>query len=204
MGLNLKDFLAMESEEERIPVEDVIEMDDTETPTEDGETLEPEANEDGSKDTDVTDDETQSEDDQTGDADDAEVGGDEPLDDGEPVIEDEDGVESTENTEGEEDKGETPESEEESEPTEEEKQEAEEALEQLKEIVSNSALTGGLSEGEAELVSMSLNMVGKKVSLSQERMVPSLEAFSEFSSRRLLATNVVLNNIEYALSQLRG
>lgn len=187
----------MESEEERIPVEDVIEMDDTETPTEDGETLEPEANEDESKDTDATDDETQSEDNQTDDADVAEVGGDEPLDDGEPVVEDDESIDDTAGDEGEE-------TEEESEPTEEEKEEAEEALEQLKEIVSNAALSGGLSEGEAELVSMSLNMVGKKVSLSQERMVPSLESFSEFSSRRLLATNVVLNNIEYALSQLRG
>lgn len=202
MGLSLKNFLAMESEEARIPVEDAIEMDDTETPTEDGETLEPAANEDESKDTDATDDETQSEDDQTGDADDVEVGGDEPLDDGEPVVEDDESTDDVAGDEGEE--TESDEDTEESEPTEEEKEEAEEALEQLKEIVSNAALSGGLSEGEAELVSMSLNMVGKKVSLSQERMVPSLESFSEFSSRRLLATNVVLNNIEYALSQLRG
>lgn len=220
MGYTFADYFAQISteDEQSTPVEEAMDLDNTDTPegegtllddepqtddetnpNEDGETGEtaentegddPLLNEEGEP---STDDETQND-----EANDDSSKEDEVEAEGEPTVEEGEGDESDDdNDDDDEEEGEK-------EPSEEDVKEAEEALEQLKEMVSNIATSGGLTESQSQLVQTSFEEITKSLKLNDARITPSIESFSESSSRRLLATNVVLNNINYHLTNLRG
>lgn len=233
MGYTFADYFAQISteDEQSTPVEEAMDLDNTDTPEGEGTLLDDEPQ---------TDDETNpNEDGETGEAgsDDAATDstdetaenteGDDPLlnEEGEPSTDDEtqndeanddstkedeveaEGeptVEEGEGDESDDDNDDDDEEEGEKEPSEEDVKEAEEALEQLKEMVSNIATSGGLTESQSQLVQTSFEEITKSLKLNDARITPSIESFSESSSRRLLATNVVLNNINYHLTNLRG
>lgn len=234
MGYTFADFFAQISTEDKqsTPVEEAMDLDNTDTPEGEGTLLddvpqtddETNPNEDGeaceaggddatadsidetAENTEgdesllndegepSTDDETQNDEanDESSKEDDVEA-------EGEPTVEEGEGDESDDDSDDDDDEEEG-----EKEPSEEEVKEAEEALEQLKEMVSNIATSGGLTESQSQLVQTSFEEITKSLKLNDARITPSIESFSESSSRRLLATNVVLNNINYHLTNLRG
>lgn len=233
MGYTFADYFAQISteDEQSTPVEEAMDLDNTDTPegegtllddepqtddetnpNEDGETGEAGSNDAATDSTDETAENTEGDDpllNEEGEpSTDDETQNDEANDDsskedeveaeGEPTVEEGEGDESDDdNDDDDEEEGEK-------EPSEEDVKEAEEALEQLKEMVSNIATSGGLTESQSQLVQTSFEEITKSLKLNDARITPSIESFSESSSRRLLATNVVLNNINYHLTNLRG
>ena len=90
------------------------------------------------------------------------------------------------------------------EPTEEEKEEAAEAMEALRNVLVDSLKSGGLSETGVIVAQKSLEHILSSVNLKGTPILPSVEAFSEKSSRRLLATNRAIDNLDYYIAKLKG
>lgn len=88
--------------------------------------------------------------------------------------------------------------------TEEEKEEAAEALESIKKELLIACESRGATAKDAEIANEAVNLILKRVGMEQERVVASLEAFSETSSRRLLATQLAVSRIDNYINQLRS
>lgn len=88
--------------------------------------------------------------------------------------------------------------------TESEKEDAAKALESLREEVFKTYQKGGMSEEEASLVQLATDNILTKVGLESQRIVASVESFTEGNSRRLLATSLAMDNIDRIVDKLRG
>lgn len=88
--------------------------------------------------------------------------------------------------------------------TEGEKVDAANALESLREEVFKAYQKGGMSEEEASLVQLATDNILTKVGMESQRIVASVESFSEGSSRRLLATSLAMDNIDRIVEKIRG
>lgn len=88
--------------------------------------------------------------------------------------------------------------------TEEEKKEAAEALESIKKELLIACESRGATAKDAEIANEAVNLILKRVGMEQERVVASLEAFRETSSRRLLATQLAVSRIDNYINQLRS
>lgn len=234
MRSSLRDFLSMEdTNEENQTVEDALKLDNTDTPNEEGTLLDDinenqDADENASADEGTLLDESgeeSGEGESEGSTDDA--AGDENASgentDTQTAENGEAGVENTDENQ-EEDEGdatsddtsneeginpeETPseddEDGEDKEPTEEEKEEAAEAMEALRNVLVDSLKSGGLSETGVIVAQKSLEHILSSVNLKGTPILPSVEAFSEKSSRRLLATNRAIDNLDYYIAKLKG
>ena len=95
---------------------------------------------------------------------------------------------------------EEPESEE---PTEEEKEEAADALESIRDHMLKSINAGGLDESAVTVANLAITHALSKVGLANKRITASTENFAERSSRRLLATNQAIDNLNYFIDVLR-
>lgn len=86
---------------------------------------------------------------------------------------------------------------------EEESDESVKALEALRDEIMVSYQRGGMTEGEASMVNVAVNNILARNSLQAERVVPSIESFSENSTRRRLATSTTADMINRIISKIK-
>ena len=164
-------------EDSKIPVEEAVQLDTSETPSSQGESIDatPEDT------TDVTPP-------ASGDA------------SGEGQVEDnttsEDSAEPGTTEDGQTDDVST-------EPTDDEKAEAVEALESIRDVMLKSINHGGMDTDTVTVSNLAIEMVCNRVGIPVTRITASLEAFGESSSRRLLATNQAIDNINHFIETLK-
>lgn len=91
----------------------------------------------------------------------------------------------------------------ESEETKEESDESVKALEALRDEIMVSYQRGGMTEGEASMVNVAVNNILARNGLQAERVVPSIESFSENSTRRRLATSTTADMINRIISKIK-
>lgn len=112
--------------------------------------------------------------------------------------------EKTEETADEEEKKSAEDSEEEKEASsDEESDESVKALEALRDEIMVSYQRGGMTEGEASMVNVAVNNILARNGLQAERVVPSIESFSENSTRRRLATSTTADMINRIISKIK-
>lgn len=87
--------------------------------------------------------------------------------------------------------------------TEEESDESVKALEALRDEIMVSYQRGGMTEGEASMVNVAVNNILARNGLQAERVVPSIESFSENSTRRRLATSTTADMINRIISKIK-
>lgn len=110
---------------------------------------------------------------------------------------------SDEKSEGEEEKSEKDSEEEKETPSDEEGDESVKALEALRDEIMVSYQRGGMTEGEASMVNVAVNNILARNGLEAERVVPSIESFSENSTRRRLATSTTADMINRIISKIK-
>lgn len=110
---------------------------------------------------------------------------------------------SDEKSEGEEEKSEKDSEEEKETPSDEEGDETVKALEALRDEIMVSYQRGGMTEGEASMVNVAVNNILARNGLEAERVVPSIESFSENSTRRRLATSTTADMINRIISKIK-
>lgn len=110
---------------------------------------------------------------------------------------------SDEKSEGEEEKSEKDSEEEKETPSDEEGEESVKALEALRDEIMVSYQRGGMTEGEASMVNVAVNNILARNGLEAERVVPSIESFSENSTRRRLATSTTADMINRVISKIK-
>lgn len=110
---------------------------------------------------------------------------------------------SDEKSEGEEEKSEEDSEEEKETPSDEEGDESVKALEALRDEIMVSYQRGGMTEGEASMVNVAVNNILARNGLEAERVVPSIESFSENSTRRRLATSTTADMINRIISKIK-
>lgn len=110
---------------------------------------------------------------------------------------------SDEKSEGEEEKSEEDSEEEKETPSDEEGDESVKALEALRDEIMVSYQRGGMTEGEASMVNVAVNNILTRNGLEAERVVPSIESFSENSTRRRLATSTTADMINRIISKIK-
>lgn len=86
---------------------------------------------------------------------------------------------------------------------EEESDESVKALEALRDEIMVSYQRGGMTEGEASMVNVAVNNILARNGLQAERVVPSIESFSENSTRRRLATSTTADMINRIISKIK-
>lgn len=86
---------------------------------------------------------------------------------------------------------------------EEESDEPVKALEALRDEIMVSYQRGGMTEGEASMVNVAVNNILARNGLQAERVVPSIESFSENSTRRRLATSTTADMINRIISKIK-
>lgn len=86
---------------------------------------------------------------------------------------------------------------------EEESDESVKALEALRDEIMVSYQRGGMTEGEASMVNVAVNNILARNGLQAERVVPSIESFSENSTRRRLATSTTADIINRIISKIK-
>lgn len=86
---------------------------------------------------------------------------------------------------------------------EEESDESVKALEALRDEIMISYQRGGMTEGEASMVNVAVNNILARNGLQAERVVPSIESFSENSTRRRLATSTTADMINRIISKIK-
>lgn len=86
---------------------------------------------------------------------------------------------------------------------EEESDESVKALEALRDEIMVSYQRGGMTEGEASMVNVAVNNILARNGLQVERVVPSIESFSENSTRRRLATSTTADMINRIISKIK-
>lgn len=91
----------------------------------------------------------------------------------------------------------------ESEESKEESDESVKALEALRDEIMVSYQRGGMTEGEASMVNVAVNNILARNGLQAERVVPSIESFSENSTRRRLATSTTADMINRIISKIK-
>lgn len=116
--------------------------------------------------------------------------------------------EKTEETADEEEKKSAEDSEEEKEASSDEEGEKQDdesvkALEALRDEIMVSYQRGGMTEGEASMVNVAVNNILARNGLQAERVVPSIESFSENSTRRRLATSTTADMINRIISKIK-
>lgn len=94
-------------------------------------------------------------------------------------------------------------SDEEGEKQDEESDESVKALEALRDEIMVSYQRGGMTEGEASMVNVAVNNILARNGLQAERVVPSIESFSENSTRRRLATSTTADMINRIISKIK-
>lgn len=77
------------------------------------------------------------------------------------------------------------------------------ALEALRDEIMVSYQRGGMTEGEASMVNVAVNNILARNGLQAERVVPSIESFSENSTRRRLATSTTADMINRIISKIK-
>lgn len=87
--------------------------------------------------------------------------------------------------------------------SEEESDESVKALEALRDEIMVSYQRGGMTEGEASMVNVAVNNILARNGLQAERVVPSIESFSENSTRRRLATSTTADMINRIISKIK-
>lgn len=87
--------------------------------------------------------------------------------------------------------------------SEEESEESVKALEALRDEIMVSYQRGGMTEGEASMVNVAVNNILARNGLQAERVVPSIESFSENSTRRRLATSTTADMINRIISKIK-
>ena len=87
--------------------------------------------------------------------------------------------------------------------SEEETDESVKALEALRDEIMVSYQRGGMTEGEASMVNVAVNNILARNGLQAERVVPSIESFSENSTRRRLATSTTADMINRIISKIK-
>lgn len=87
--------------------------------------------------------------------------------------------------------------------SEEESNESVKALEALRDEIMVSYQRGGMTEGEASMVNVAVNNILARNGLQAERVVPSIESFSENSTRRRLATSTTADMINRIISKIK-
>lgn len=85
----------------------------------------------------------------------------------------------------------------------EESDESVKALEALRDEIMVSYQRGGMTEGEASMVNVAVNNILARNGLQAERVVPSIESFSENSTRRRLATSTTADMINRIISKIK-
>lgn len=85
----------------------------------------------------------------------------------------------------------------------EETDESVKALESLRDEIMVSYQRGGMTEGEASMVNVAVNNILARNGLQAERVVPSIESFSENSTRRRLATSTTADMINRIISKIK-
>ena len=86
---------------------------------------------------------------------------------------------------------------------EEESDESVKALEALRDEIMVSYQRGGMTEGAASMVNVAVNNILARNGLQAERVVPSIESFSENSTRRRLATSTTADMINRIISKIK-
>lgn len=87
--------------------------------------------------------------------------------------------------------------------TEDKADESVKALEALRDEIMVSYQRGGMTEGEASMVNVAVNNILARNGLQAERVVPSIESFSENSTRRRLATSTTADMINRIISKIK-
>lgn len=182
-----------EQTEERIDetTEEVIQLDDSETPAAGGSRLQAYREAAG---------EVEAEDE--ADKEETETPTDTVEETSEETSEDKE-EQSDEKSEGEEEKSEEDSEEEKETPSDEEGDESVKALEALRDEIMVSYQRGGMTEGEASMVNVAVNNILTRNGLEAERVVPSIESFSENSTRRRLATSTTADMINRIISKIK-
>lgn len=116
---------------------------------------------------------------------------------------DEEEKKSAEDSEEEKEASSDEESEKQDDESEEESDESVKALEALRDEIMVSYQRGGMTEGEASMVNVAVNNILARNGLQAERVVPSIESFSENSTRRRLATSTTADMINRIISKIK-
>lgn len=195
-----------DQDESEIPVEEAVELDTSDTPAEGGDdvkTVEEAADDaaeaEAEETNEVNPDEASDADGLTEDNDETSEDSEESNEEGSTDTESDD-----ENAEGDEDITDVGEDEEEAELTDEEKEDAAKSLEEIRDAITETLERGGMTESEATVADMAIQDVAERANINNCRMVASVESFSERSSRRILATNRAIDNLNFYIAQLRS
>ena len=88
---------------------------------------------------------------------------------------------------------------------EEDKSKAADSLEALRDEIMISYQKGGMNEAEASIVNTAIESILFSAGVTGvDRIVSSMECFSENSTRRLLATSLTIDNLNMVIDTLRG